>query len=336
MKFQAHDAPGDQSGSSAIRALLANRLPQQIEWETFLRFCARNHIEGYVYREVKRLGARLPQETEKHFQHLLFKQTHHNERLLSFLARVDGLFDFPWMLLKGPHVAVEYCGGLHRRHIADLDILVSPAHWTRAEAVLSSVGLRCESRFLLGRRWSLPFLHALEFQGDGYRVDLHRRLRVLPWLNLREREFWERSRNWSFRGRSYRVPDAEGTLLLYLLGLHDDLGRGDWKWKTWVDLMHLLKAVDRQIDWASFFRRRGEEGIGRMSFAVIGECLQLFDSIEMEVRNHIQTGSPNFSLSDVRSPLSSRLLWARLFDAPSTIALGWWFLSLPVRYFAHR
>ena len=79
--------------------------------------------------------------------------------------------DIPFLMLKGP-VTSEALYGEQTRPYRDIDLLVPPSHYTRAETVLTTLGFEAETLFANDRPW-----HARTWaRADGVDVDLHRTL----------------------------------------------------------------------------------------------------------------------------------------------------------------
>ena len=324
-----------------LRGLVQDNAIQPACWRAFEEFCRRHRIEGFVFFQYRKLGYDLPPDLTTRWRHVLFEQGRQNRMKLDCLEKIKKEIVVPWILLKGPHVALQYYDGLQKRHLGDLDLLVAPSDICSAEAGLQRLGLRRKTPYLAGRFLTLAFLHALEFEGHQA-IDLHYRLRGLPWLKIDLRRFWADSELLRLGRETYRVPSPSDTLLLYILGLHDDMGRGNWQWKSWLDVVHILRHIDSLVRWEEFFSARKDEGLEEASKCLLQAAIDIFRAADMipflkaYLTHHPPRSSVAPLLTKTSNALQNRLLWAKLFDAPTPLPLIWWLLSLPVRYYAHR
>ena len=322
--------------------VLARQSLNPPDWMAFLRFCQSHRLLGFVYFRLRQAGQPLPEEADAFGRRALFLQGRENQRRISFLARLGELLEEPpaldFMLLKGPYLADRFFGGLQCRHLGDIDLMVHPSQVDAAGLRLQKAGLVCRTRRPLGRH----FLHALEYAGQDHSLDLHWCLRAWPFVRLDLKGFWERSRRFSLADTSYRVPADEDCLLLHLLGLHDDLGRGEASLKQAVDLYQMLGHLDPVMDWAGFFARRRGEGWQRscqLLLLAVNEWLgtgQPFERLHQAVSGVVLSGELHWQELSRLPGWRSRWLWGRLFDAPWPIPMLWWLVSLPFRTYAHR
>jgi hypothetical protein len=322
-----------------VSIIKAEPLPHQ-DWLGFMEFCEAHRISGYCYFRLREMGVELPSEVQTCWNRKLFQQAVENQQKVEYLGRLQGELPVPWMLLKGPYLSKRFYGNLQSRHLGDLDLLVREEHLAQARRHLELLGLTCPTRALLPWSATLRFLHALEFRGEQS-IDLHRTLRALPWVRFSMERLWTRAMTSILGGRTYVVPADSDSILLHLLGLHDDVGRGEMKLKSVVDLCLMVEEVDADFDWPEFFRERSREGLGLMSRVLLGAVLD-FVGLHSKVPRLSkelarEPASLRFRFEEVESEprWRSRIRWARLFDAPAWIALSWWLFSLPVRWYAH-
>lgn len=325
-----------------LARLVQGQEVQPGDWSGFADFCENHQLAGYAYFRLRQSGQSVPGPIQERWNTLLFRQGLDNQRRLAFLNQLAEELPQPWMLLKGPYLAQRFYGGVQCRHLGDLDILVPPELLAPAAAVLKRHGLTCKTRFWLPQKWSMPFLHALEWSSPQHQLDLHRCLRALPWIRFNMARLWQRRQTFRLASQVYSVPGDADCLLIHLLGLHDDVGRGDWKWKAMVDLFHMLQQMDSRMDWDDFFRERSQEGLEKLSRTLLLAVLQQLQANSCFPRLAAALSSTTLPRALQDGGLSGlslaglRLLWARLFDLPWPIAMGWWAISLPVRWYAHH
>jgi len=324
---------------SVVAGWLQGRAAEPYDWQSFVSFCERHLLAGYCYSRSRQLGQNLPDWVQARWGTLLFRQALDNQRRMQFLDRLSERLDCPWILMKGPYLAERFYGGLQFRHLADFDVLIHGPDLERVSGIFSDLGLECATRYWLPQSWSLAFLHALDWKGETP-VDLHFRLRALPFLKIDMERFFQNHQVWNWRGREYRVPGDNDCLLVHLLGLQDDLGRRDWKLKSMVDIYLMLSQLDLSMDWSEFFAERRREGLETVSRSLLSTVLSRLQAKAQFPRlsRALAQGGTRVHVPDFErfSALQARLWWSRVFDAPWPLALGWWALSLPVRWYAHR
>lgn len=314
-----------------LTSLLHQRFCPPQDWKEFALNCERHQLAGFCFARLRQLGQAMPDEVAARWQRLLFRQGLENRQKMEFLEQLQQTLDCPWLLLKGPYLAERFYGGLQFRQLADLDLLVAAEDLEKAGRALQSLGLRLSTRSLISAGFSKHFLHALDWKGKCS-VDLHFRVRALPFLRLSPEQLFQRSQLWQPSGLRLRVPDDQDHFVLLLLGIHDDIGRGDWKEKALMDLWLMLEQLEGELNWEEFFAARRREGLERLSKNLLALVLERCQGWQKFSRlgSHLRPAPP-----PPRQRWRSRLWWAQQFDRP-WLALTWWGLSLPVRWHAHR
>jgi hypothetical protein len=133
-------------------------------------------ISGYVHRLVDSLDRRgFPEDTISALTQLRLANTFDHLRKvadLRYLQRTFAAADIPWLLVKGPTLAVPVHGSPELRAYSDLDPLVPPPLFGAAIEALEENGSE-----LLDRNWSLYYQ---ELKGEvhlrlptGTALDLH-------------------------------------------------------------------------------------------------------------------------------------------------------------------
>lgn len=318
--------------------------------ERFARFALHHQVAGFVHSALEEmgLGAELPPEPARHLSAAFVRQWATNERIAQELRRVSAALDeaaCSFLLLKGLHLACVYCGGVDRRGISDIDLLVRPADVPRAEAVLGALGHARSSRALFGPRIAARFVHAFEFKGRDVPIDLHWELASHPSYRIDYDRLWTMARPCTVDGIGVNVLDDEHTLLLALLGIAKDLELGTLRLKAFVDLHMIARALDAAAAWPEFFDARSCDGTGRTARSILVLLRAVFapgdslPALEEFLRGSepvpLPPGLVERLTQGKRSP-ADRLWATRLYEASPERVWGWWALSLPFRRSAHR
>lgn len=132
---------GGSRADERIRQLSA----QLIDWGRFLELSRREGAHPPLRGRLQRAGAAIPPEVDEVLasfeRRTELRMTYLERRLhdvLGLLAR-EGI---PVMLLKGAALAVTRHGSFAQRPMSDLDLLIAPAHATRAQQQLRQEGWR--------------------------------------------------------------------------------------------------------------------------------------------------------------------------------------------------
>lgn len=238
------------------------------DWRRFLVLATQHRTGPLLDRNLAGLEA---PGVPRAVREALAEQTRRNTRrsLLQIgeLARLAPLFetaDIPFLLLKGPGLALQAYADPTLRHAGDLDLLVTPATRKAAQAVLESAGYRRTwpaGRLSPGREALLlryaaetPFRH----HGHGLEVELHWRWTHNEYLFPLDFEIArQRAERLALGGASIPVPAATDHLLY--AAVHG--AKHGWARVQW--LADLPALVARRIDIApnDAYARADELGI---------------------------------------------------------------------------
>ena len=116
------------------------------------------------------------------------RATHERQRLVAdrCLALLDAIdvecrtAALPFLIVRGPAMALHCYGDIAARGYWDLDIMVAEGDLARMESLLERIGAFRLSRTVLGRNLSTRFHHAFDYERDGVRLDLHWCMSRLP------------------------------------------------------------------------------------------------------------------------------------------------------------
>lgn len=159
----------------------------QLDWDRFLHLSQRHRVAPHVHAALSASpGLRIPDTVTEQLSKLQADVVEKNLQLTAELLKLLREFDsrdLPVIPFKGPVLAFDLYGGLHRRQFVDLDILVKPDSLLDALRALKKLGYRNTDSALdnLSGRRLVKFLrrfksHTLIHSSRKFTVDLHWRL----------------------------------------------------------------------------------------------------------------------------------------------------------------
>lgn len=320
----------------------------------FASFASRHQVAGYVYSELSRLprtGARAGASVSLLLEGLRTRhewQVEKSQAACRDLEELSQLFrsaDCDFLLLKGLYLAQRFYQALDRRTFWDIDLLVTPAARPLAQRLLRDAGFQRTSGLLFGERLSTRFTHGFDFVRPGCKVDLHWALATHPSFAINYEELWARASSYELCGSGVRVLDDEMMVASGLVSTFEDIQRGAFRMRSFVDLFMMLEELDSRLDWSRFFDRRRDEGLRKLCAAVAQIFIGTF-----EVSHSFPRFSKAVDAIGVLHPgeeIVEKLLsgsavtaghkrWAfSLYETSVLGTFGWWLLSLPFRIAVH-
>lgn len=324
--------------------------------EQLLAWLKRHHLAGQfsaIVAESPLVDAFAPSLLQKTAQHL-DNQRRHNARVLEVSKSAVSTLqqcDIPTILLKGVHFAQRFHGGLTRRFLWDVDLLVQQQHREVAIRCLRQHGYQTQTGALWNNRISRRLAHAVslqvDHQGRPIELDLHWHLRNRPAFRIDYQALWQTRQSFHLDGSDFDVPSDEYCLLTLLLGIAHDLESGRFKLKQMFDLHCMLHALDAQLDWPAFFAARERERLAVLAANVLALYQLLFAAsagpsklprLSAALRQH----SGNIvihHLSDAqklaegpRQNLRNRRWYASIYPGGPLNYAIWWSATVPLRY----
>ncbi|MFI5394681.1 MAG: nucleotidyltransferase family protein [Candidatus Binatia bacterium] len=332
-----------------MRCVRARRAPL----DTFLEFAVAHQLSIVVLGAIQEspLCDAFPPRGVEVLRRKCREQGARSRLLLRELERLADRFEAAgqrFLLLKGPYLAARFYGDAHRREFVDLDLLVPAGDRERAFRLLVEAGYARKSRALLGVRLTCYFVHGIDFVSGSSKIDLHWCLSRHPSFRIDERAIWSSRRSYDVGGRPYDVLSDEHEVVLAVLSMLRDFERGRPKIKNLVDLLRILEALDKRLDWDAFLEARRGEGTLGPTVNILGLCLDIagahdcFPGLHAALARHAGrrvpvrlAGSP-FVFAPASFGLGNKLWCARVYDASVAAWLLWWGVSLPFRIAVHR
>lgn len=284
-------------------------------------------------------GARLSAATIDRIRASHERQAAVAERCLSLLGRIDDecrAAGIPYLVVKGPAMAVRCYGEVASRGYWDLDVCVGEGDLGAMESLLGRIGAFRLSRTPLGAGISARFNHAFDWELDGIKLDLHWCMTRLPGVRCDERRAFARSESLGLAGRLVPILSVADELHLVLVSAFADIQRGSLRLQTFIDAWELARRMPGGA-WPGFFADRERERTDRI-------CRETFRVMLASLR--IGPPSPGLleSIGALPAPEEARraLLpssggWRGKRWALTVLPVGpvryaaWWGVSLPFR-----
>ncbi|HEY0971273.1 MAG TPA: nucleotidyltransferase family protein [Gemmatimonadales bacterium] len=165
---------GARPGDPRLRRLVAG----PVDWATLRALARRDGVTGELWRRLREGGATLPEEAAGAWEREARVADFHLLRLETRLGEVCRVLEGAGVrpvLIKGAGVAYTVHGGIRRRPMSDVDLLVEPGELERALEALEETGWRAtapETEYVAHH-------HAPPLQdpaGEGVIVELHHEL----------------------------------------------------------------------------------------------------------------------------------------------------------------
>jgi len=308
-----------------------------------------NHIAGLVYLWLKDTDSLrlLPDRRIQPLKSFYIRQWLRIERLQIEIDQIRSAFEQAqqdFILLKGPHVSKRFYEGADMRAVADIDLMVRDKDLQTACATVESCGYLRTSLMPLGPKLTRYFNHYVDYAKGDIPLDLHHSMRVHPAIRIDNDFLWSKTGRLEIKGKIYKVLNDEHILLMQLLAIHFDIARGQIRFRSFLDLLMMIRGVDNEIDWQAFLERRKRDGTKRLCAAVLSLCLSVFNSRYRYPKLDQEISRPSGRMLDfqdrrqcIRFITNANrpkciLFWAKLLEWPTVLTILWWIGSFPVRY----
>jgi len=346
---------------------------------TWLDWLAQHELAGYCLAMLASAGlaGELRPEVGEPLANAYRRQVRRNRRLLELLVELDQRLTqagVHFLVLKGFLSSVRFAGGMQRRLMWDLDILILPQDLVAVMTVAAGMGLSSPAGRRLDPRALLRRMHAIEFRGKRGTVDIH-------WV-FRNRLGMRRSYDQALRnaqplrlafspeptvnetppGPELRAEQAQqpspgltvqaigdlDSLTMAALGLANDIERSHIKLRKVWDLYLILDRIDADTDWRGWLTQLEQERSLNTVLNILSFCLKLVDA-EADcpcIATLLHRYDDKLLLSRretiaavmarPRQSLGNRWLMSRLQPISTARYWAWWLGTLPLRYFYGR
>jgi len=260
-------------------------------------------------------------------------------RCLTLLDAIDAACSaaaLPFLVVKGPAMALRCYGSIAARGYWDLDIMIEEGDLARMESLLGSINAFRLSRKLLGGMVSARFNHAFDYEKDGVKLDLHWSMSRLPGVRCDGAAAFSRAQSLDLAGRAARVLSPADELHFVLISAFADIQRGYARMQTFIDAWELLRRIPPSA-WPAFFAARTRERtehICRETLRVMLASLRVSDIVPELV--DALGGCPTVEAARaIMLPSPAGMRGKRWAARVLPVGLGryatWWCISLPFR-----
>ena len=329
----------------------ARVLSRDIDFRQLGVFLEAEHLADFFLArlEDQRLLKLFPGYLRNQLQWLRDSHLNRCIQLRQTMFRLQSMFaddDIELMVLKGLPLADRYWGGSDRRFVWDLDLLIKPGDMDKAICLLKAVGSTPFPARFLPRSIYMQLTHAAEFTVNDTALDLHWAFRRRPGFRIDYEGVWQRAVSWRQDGVEYRVPAAEDSLLIMLLGIAQDAERGHCSYRKLWDI-YLWLQVEQDTDWDAFAGRCANQGVGTLCLSMLAltlqalDCRDEFPQLQALLYDRRDTVSCTAAEVDLvlgrsRQHLGNRFWFAQLQAVPAWYYLGWLTVTAPIRYLLGR
>ena len=339
--------------TATAQTILTQSGPDPVAFMAWLR---RHHLAGQFAAALddSPLQSTFPQEFLAEAMRRLQRQAEHNARVLIATREAVALLagcGIPTALLKGVHYAERFCGGLERRFLWDVDLLVPQDDFERALACLLASGYTTKTASIWNNHLTRRLTHAVALERDDIELDLHQQLRNRPAYRIDYDALWSSRQAFTIGRDQFDVPSDDYSLLMLLLGIAHDLEAGRFKLKQLFDLHQMLRTLESPpeptLDWPAFFAARERERLDVLAANVLALYRVLFETGEHLPRlnaalaecgkrgrrlQHYDAATVQRLVEAPRQSLYNRRWYASLYPDGALVYTLWWSLTAPLRF----
>lgn len=319
-----------RSDVDLLRGLLANDTAavreqicgwQAADWERWVAFLHQHRVRGcfwYCVERDRELMDCLPMPIRQLIEQQLAADRERVESLRRLRVRIGGALEqqgLDYLVLKGEAVTARFYPAGQQRHEFDLDVLVRERDVARVVNALRTLDLKLPGGLEAIKARRLRSNHAESLTDGQHSLDLHWALRRGPAYRICMQEIWG-SRQWLRSGTSeFPSLSDEYLLVMMILSLASDLGRGSIRLKKFVDLHYAVPRSQALLQSEAFWQRRQQDGTGH----VIRETLAVFGAI-------FPDSVPESFLPRMASVASADNFWGLVTNPPHAFENSLWLM----------
>ena len=234
-------------------------LTRPIHWENLRRLAEYHKMIPLLFHHLSRhVTEAIPAEWMAQLRqaahgHVVWNY-HQLENLRHLIVRLEA-HDIPVIPYKGVALSLRLYGGLELRHTGDLDIIVPPAAYAPAKALLEAEGLRCPYPMTAAEEVQLVREYGeLSLWSEERNLVLELHWGISPRyfsFPLAAMNLWAESEWQEFNGCRWRMPSDEDTLIL--LCVHGAIHA--WSTLKWISDIAELMRTPQRINWEQVLMR---------------------------------------------------------------------------------
>ena len=298
----------------------------RFDWHRFYEFLRKHRLREYVYSTIVNtaLYHQLPDDFATKLHHYMKYSRRRRARLLKMLTsaceilQIEGI---PHLVLKGPALTHRVYPSADYRHQGDADLLVREADSQSAYHALITNGFQPKRGRTRLNRSRIRTQHAIEVRQDGLPLDLHWAIRRGPDYRLSEQAIWRDRMSCELDATCRQVLSDEHLLVMILLSLLHDLGRGGLRLKSLLDLSLFVEQQSEMVNSLEFWERRNEEAIAQHCRHILTICDAVLPGCgtELNWREHLGAGD----VSELER--TRQLAWQLITEERGSIENALWF-----------
>ncbi len=261
-------APGPEARAEVHRLIRGT-----VDWNELVGKAIREGVSPLLYRNLKPMGAPVPEKALASLRKTYFANEARNIRLFRRIAPLFGEMSAAGLravITKGARLALTVYPAIGLRPFTDIDLVVHPGDWTALEKALAGLGYVPDAN---GRTRLHPRNRALDWTFSPYfrlgelMVELHFAYLGLHVPFRSEEDFWASARSVGVDGVDARITSPEYELC-YLCLHAQQHSYGRLMWFTDIAELGSRAEVDRD-KVARIARREGIEAVVRYGLELV-------------------------------------------------------------------
>ena len=237
-----------------------DKFPGDINWDKLIAFATHQNILTIIYHVLsrERLLGEIPPEKRNELERDFIGKTAFILQYENLLREISDSFykeGIPFVILKGPTIALELYEPCEVRPYGDLDLLIKSQDYDKVKDLLSKHEFRVaypETEAYRRTYWnSVDFYFA---SNQNIAIDLHWDTLMTSWGRnfFNGQEIWENTRALDCSGM--RLPVLNPMILIPHLCLHLAFHHQFGKLQTLCDLDLAIQKFSKDVDWEKMLK----------------------------------------------------------------------------------
>jgi len=254
-------------------------LQQKPAWDEFLSLCMRHKVAQQIYyRMDSEEKAALPESVSAELKDHYQKNRRRAMEFISETIRLLGIFKknrISVLSIKGPELAQWVYGDVGVRHVGDLDLLISPEDFDKADRLIQEEAYEAVTAGLIHKNQLKRLMPDAEYYSYRRRIyiELHWRLTPRKLLPLSPTELFNHSITNKIGGFPVQTLGPEDRILHLLVHGSDHA----WFRLKWLNDMAYILTHHGTLDWARIADRVESLGLDRVLHQTLYLAHGLFD-----------------------------------------------------------
>ncbi len=279
-----------------------------------------HHLAGFVYRTLEKNDSlrSLDKEIQEELKDFYIVRWCRTEQMFVELKRLLKELEalgFKAIVLKGAPLQMKYYGDLGQRKCSDIDILIAEDRlFEKADNIMSIVGYKRLSRFLISPHLTERFSHSILYFGGKFNIDLHSTTKKHFSWNVDKSRLTSTAIDYSHDNFKCKVLSIENALTQLALSFFADMCIGKVTYADSLDIAVMVRKDGKNINWNNFFKDKKAEGTFKIVTHVLFYISILFDfgNEYSRLTNILKTSCHESSFNDWKFKSNSSYLGMRL------------------------